>query len=90
MLLSGLGIPSYYGPSVMYGFGEPGGVHEYTVEMLLNSLNDQRYDLTNIDEFNVEFTHWSKENQEKTYHETPPLTFHTDHVFTGDLIGFHY
>jgi muramoyltetrapeptide carboxypeptidase LdcA involved in peptidoglycan recycling len=87
MLLNSLDIPSCYGPSVMYGFGEPRGVHDYTVDMLLKSLNEQEYELQNADEFTVDFAHWSKENQEKTWHKTPSIKYHTNHVCEGRLIG---
>jgi len=84
------GIRTYYGPSVMFGFGENNGIHEYTKNSVSNTLFecthgeiDWNSTIVMLDNDN-----WNQTNISRYgYQNTPWRFIQGDGKFEGRLIG---
>ncbi|MGO7130388.1 S66 peptidase family protein [Rhizobium leguminosarum] len=88
------GIVSFYGPSIMSGFAEDGGMHSYTIEGVRRAIFEMgrigQIPL-NKEGWTVEATDWgSLDAQRKRRHlqaPTPPRTIQGQGISSGRLMG---
>jgi muramoyltetrapeptide carboxypeptidase LdcA involved in peptidoglycan recycling len=88
-----LGITSYYGPTIMAGFAENGGMQPYSYECLKKMICDEKCEALypSTDGWTNEFLDWSNpENQSikrKLHKSCPPKLLQGTGKVTGHLIG---
>ncbi|GLQ53777.1 S66 family peptidase [Devosia nitrariae] len=88
------GLTSFYGPSLMAGFGENGGMHRYTADGVRKALfTDEAIGLVPVNDegWTVERLDWARpelQSQKRVLEAaTPPLVLQGTGVARGHLLG---